>query len=325
MDKAQKRRFRPEGLLLGALALLAAVLCIVYFRQIAQAVGLFADYLSRGFIRRALVAGLSVSLCAALLGVCLVLKRYSMIGDGLSHVGFGALAVAMSLGYVAQSSPFYGLCRGISAHPVAFTTVVVMVLAILLLRINGSSRIKGDAAIALLSTGALALGVIVISTTEGMNIDIFNYMFGSILSVGKGDVWFALGMCAVVTAAFVLSYPRLFAVTFDETFARSGGVPAGAYNLLLAVLTAVTVVMGMRLMGTMLISSLIIFPALTAMRVFSRFRQVVVCAAVVSTVCFLVGLMLSCVYSLPTGAAVVGVNVLAFGLFTLIGRARGAR
>ena len=123
----------------------------------------------------------------------------------------------------------------------------------------------------------------------------------------------------------MLSYPRLFAVTFDETFARSGGVPAGAYNLLLAVLTAVTVVMGMRLMGTMLISSLIIFPALTAMRVFSRFRQVVICAAVVSTVCFLVGLMLSCVYSLPTGAAVVGVNVLAFGLFTLIGRARGAR
>ena len=186
MDKAQKRRFRPEGLLLGALALLAAVLCIVYFRQIAQAVGLFADYLSRGFIRRALVAGLSVSLCAALLGVCLVLKRYSMIGDGLSHVGFGALAVAMSLGYVAQSSPFYGLCRGISAHPVAFTTVVVMVLAILLSAHQRLLPHQGRRGHCPLSTGALALGVIVISTTEGMNIDISNYMFGSILSVGKG-------------------------------------------------------------------------------------------------------------------------------------------
>ena len=325
MDRVRRRYLRPETLLLGALGVLAVALVAVYFRQIAEAIGLFVDYLSRGFIRRALVAGLSVSLCAALLGVCLVLKRYSMIGDGLSHVGFGALAVAMSLGYVAEGSPLYGLCRGISGHPVAFTTGVVMVLAILLLRINGSSRIKGDAAIALLSTGALALGVIVISTTEGMNIDISNYMFGSILSVGKGDVWFALGICLVVVAAFVLSYPRLFAVTFDETFARSGGIPAGAYNLLLAVLTAVTVVMGMRLMGTMLISSLIIFPALTAMRVFSRFRPVVICAAAVSAACFLVGLMLSCVYSLPTGAAVVGANVVCFGLFTLIGRVKGGR
>ena len=310
---------------LAALCALLLIAGIAFRGEIARAFVEFSQYLAYPFIRRALVVGLSVSLCAALLGVSLVLKRYSMIGDGLSHVGFGALSVAMALGYVPASSGFSGAAHAIAQNPMVFTTAVVVLLAFLLLKINSSSRIKGDAAIAILSTGALAIGVVVASTTKGMNIDIANYMFGSILSVSDGDARYSLAMSAVVILLFVFSYHRVFAVTFDETFARATGTKAGLYNMLLAILTAVTVVMGMRLMGTMLISSLIIFPALTSMRVFSRFKQVVVSSAVVSVVCFLIGLLLSCVYSLPTGAAVVSVNIVAFAVFHFAGKARGIR
>lgn len=325
MDKSLILRRRMWLAALCAALTALAALAIFFRGELKYAFAEFARYLSYPFMRRALIGGLAVSLCAALLGVCLVLKRYSMIGDGLSHVGFGALAIAMALGYVGESSPFYGAAQAISSRPTAFTTVVVMLLAFVLLGLNGSGRIKGDAAIALLSTGALALGVIVVSTTDGMNIDISNYMFGSILSVGAEDVRYALAMSAAVAAMFVLCYHRIFAVTFDETFARATGMRTGLFNMLLAALTAVTVVVGMRLMGTMLISSLIIFPALTSMRLFSRFRQVVISSAVISAACFIAGLMLSCVYSLPTGAAVVATNAAAFALFHLIGKARGIR
>lgn len=325
MDRSLIFRRRAWIAALGGVMLALIALCFFFRGEIKYAFAEFALYLSYPFMRRALIVGLAVSLCAALLGVCLVLKRYSMIGDGLSHVGFGALAIAMALGYVGASSPFYGLAQAISSQPMAFTTIVVMLLAFVLLGLNGSSRIKGDAAIALLSTGALALGVIVVSTTDGMNIDISNYMFGSILSVSAEDVRYALIMSAAVAVLFALSYHRIFAVTFDETFAQATGMRTGLFNMLLAALTAVTVVMGMRLMGTMLISSLIIFPALTSMRVFSRFRQVVVSSAIISVACFIAGLMLSCVYSLPTGAAVVMTNVAMFMLFHIIGKARGIR
>lgn len=309
-----------------ALLLVLFALLVVFLRvEIARAFVRFGEYLGYPFIRRALVVGLAVSLCAALLGVPLVLKRYSMIGDGLSHVGFGALAIATALGSLPKASPFSGVASWISENPMLFTTGVVVVLAFLLLKLNASSRIKGDAAIALLSTGALAVGVVVVSTTKGINIDITNYLFGSILSVSQGDALYAVGVSVAVAALFVVSYRRLFAVTFDESFARATGTPASLYNMLLAILTAVTVVMGMRLMGTMLISSLIIFPALTSMRVFSRFLQVVVSAAAVSAACFLIGLMLSCVYSLPTGAGVVSVNIVFFAVFHFIGKARGVR
>lgn len=324
MDKSLMLRRSAWIAALGTVLVALAALCLAFRGELKYAFAEFARYVSYPFMRRALIVGLAVSLCAALLGVCLVLKRYSMIGDGLSHVGFGALAIAMALGYVGASSPFYGIAQAISSQPMAFTTIVVMLLAFVLLGLNGSSRLKGDAAIALLSTGALALGVIVVSTTEGMNIDISNYMFGSILSVSAEDVRYALVMSAAVAVMFVMSYHRIFAVTFDETFARATGMRTGLFNMLLAALTAVTVVMGMRLMGTMLISSLIIFPALTSMRVFSRFRQVVASSAVISVVCFVAGLMLSCVYSLPTGAAVVMTNVVMFVLFHIIGKARGA-
>ena len=256
------------------------------------------------FIQRALVVGVLVSLCAALLGVSLVLKRYSMIGDGLSHVGFGALAVA---------SAFH-------LAPLAVTVPVVVLSAILLLRLRGSSRVKGDAAIAIISSSALAIGVIVVSVTSGMNTEVSSYLFGSILSLSRGDAVLSVILSLAVLALFLLFYPRLFAVTFDETFARATGTRADLYNTLLAVLTAVTVVLGMRMMGALLISSLIIFPALSAMKLCRSFRSVILCAALISVVCFLVGMIASYAFETPSGASVVAADLIAFALCSLFGR-----
>ena len=267
---------------------------------------LLRDMFSYGFMTRALVVGTLVSLCAALLGVTLVLKRYSLIGDGLSHVGFGALSIALAM----------------NLAPLQVAIPVVVLAAFLLLRITEKSRIKADAAIALISTAALAAGVIVTSLSTGMNIDVYNYMFGSILAMSESDVYLSIALSAVVLVLFLALYPKIFAVTFDEAFARATGMNAGFYNLIIAVLTAVTIVVGMRIMGTMLISSLIIFPALTSMRVFSRFRAVVISSAIVSVVCFGVGIMLSCLYSLPAGAGIVAVNLVAFLIFSLAGALR---
>ena len=255
------------------------------------------EMLSYPFLVRALVVGVLVSLCASLLGVSLVLKRYSMIGDGLSHVGFGALAIATAFNLAPLAVP------------------VVVVAAFLLLRLSQSGKLKGDAAIALLSSSALAIGVMTVSVTSGMNTDVNNYMFGSILSLSSADLRLSLILSAAVLALFVLCYPRIFAVTFDETFSRATGVHTQAYNMLLAVLTAVTIVLGMRMMGALLISSLIIFPALTAMRVFGTFRSVTICAAVVSVVNFLLGMVLSYVFETPSGASVVVVDLVVFLLF----------
>ena len=256
------------------------------------------------FIQRALVVGVLVSLCAALLGVSLVLKRYSMIGDGLSHVGFGALAVA---------SAFH-------LAPLAVTVPVVVLSAILLLRLRGSSRVKGDAAIAIISSSALAIGVIVVSVTSGMNTEVSSYLFGSILSLSRGDAILSVILSLAVLALFALLYPRLFAVTFDETFARATGTRADLYNTLLAVLTAVTVVLGMRMMGALLISSLIIFPALSAMKLCRSFRGVILCAALISVVCFLCGMIASYAFETPSGASVVAADLIAFALCSVFGR-----
>ena len=256
------------------------------------------------FIQRALIVGVLVSLCAALLGVSLVLKRYSMIGDGLSHVGFGALAVA---------SAFH-------LAPLAVTVPVVVLSAILLLRLRGNSRVKGDAAIAIISSSALAIGVIVVSVTSGMNTEVSSYLFGSILSLSRGDAVLSVILSLAVLALFLLFYPRLFAVTFDETFARATGTRADLYNTLLAVLTAVTVVLGMRMMGALLISSLIIFPALSAMKLCRSFRGVILCAALISVVCFLVGMIASYAFETPSGASVVAADLIAFALCSLFGR-----
>ena len=248
------------------------------------------------FIVRAFAVGILVSLCAALLGVPLVLKRYSMIGDGLSHVSFGALAVALACGWA----------------PLTVSLPVVVVAALLLLRMTEKSRMGADAAIALTSASALAIGIIVTSLTTGMTTDVDSYMFGSILALSSEDVALSVGLCLSVLALFVLFYHKLFAITFDESFSRATGVRVELYNTLLSVLTALTIVLGMRLMGAMLISSLIIFPALSAMRLFKSFRGVVIFGAVMSVVGFCVGLSGSYLLSTPVGATVVVVDLAAF-------------
>ena len=260
--------------------------------------------LSYHFMQRALIVGVLVSLCAALLGVSLVLKRYSMIGDGLSHVGFGALAIA---------SAFH-------LAPLAVAVPVVVAAAVLLLRLSESGKLKGDAAIAILSSSALAIGVITVSVTTGMNTEVSSYMFGSILSLSRSDAVLSVVLSLAVLALFIAFYPRLFAVTFDESFYRATGIRTGLYNTLLAVLTAVTVVLGMRMMGALLISSLVIFPALSAMRVCKSFRAVVLCAAAVSVSCFLLGVLASYFLETPTGASIVVANLLCYGIFSLAGR-----
>jgi zinc transport system permease protein len=258
------------------------------------------------FLVRAVVVGLLVALCAALLGVSLVLKRYSMIGDGLSHVGFGTLAIATAM----------------NAAPLTVSIPIVVLAAFLLLRISENGKIKGDAAVALISTSSLAVGVVVISLTTGMNTDVCNYLFGSILAMSKSDVALSIVLAAVVLTLFLLFYNKKFAVTFDETFAQATGVKTGMYNMLIAFLTAITIVLGMRMMGALLISSLIIFPALTSMRVCKTFKGVTASAAVVSVVCFFTGVVISYLYATPTGASVVIVNIIAFALFWALGRVR---
>ncbi len=268
---------------------------------------LLAGMFSYPFLTRAMCVGVLVALCAALLGVSLVLKRYSMIGDGLSHVGFGALSIAMALGLA----------------PLAVSVPVVVIAAFFLLRISENSQIKGDAAIALIASSALAIGVIVTSFTSGMNADVYGYMFGSILAMSEEDVVFSVALSVVVLCLFVLCYNKMFAVTFDEAFAQATGVHTKFYNMLLALLTALTIVIGMRIMGAMLISSLIIFPALTAMRVCKSFRGVMITAAAVSVACFFVGMAASFLFSLPAGASVVVVNLVVFLLFALAGFLKG--
>jgi len=255
------------------------------------------------FLVRAVVVGIMVSLCAALLGVSLVLKRYSMIGDGLSHVGFAALAIATAM----------------NAAPLKISIPVVLLAAFLLLRLSENSKIKGDAAIALISSGSLAVGVMVVSISTGMTVDVCNYMFGSILAMSKDDVWLSIVLSIVVLVLYVLFYSKIFAVTFDETFAKATGTKAGLYNMLIALLTAVTIVLGMRLMGALLISSLIVFPSLTSMRVFRSFISVVISSAVLSVVFFFIGIVISYVYSTPAGASIVSVNIAAFFAFSAIG------
>lgn len=264
---------------------------------------LLSELFSYPFIVRAIIVGILVSLCASLLGVSLVLKRYSMIGDGLSHVGFGSLAAATAM----------------NVAPLAVSVPVVVLAAFLLLRLTDNSKIKGDAAIALISTSSLAVGVIVISLTTGMNTDVCNYMFGSILAMSKNDVQLSIILSVVVLLLFVIFYNKIFAVTFDETFAKATGIKTDLYNMLIALLTAITIVLGMRMMGVLLISSLIIFPALTSMRVCKKFKTVTFNSAAVSIICFFIGIVISYQFTTPTGASIVIVNIIAFLLYWIMG------
>jgi zinc transport system permease protein len=254
------------------------------------------------FMVRAFIVGILVSLCAALLGVSLVLKQYSMIGDGLSHVSYGSLSIALACGIA----------------PLKLSIPVVIVAAFFLLRMRENQLMKSDAAIAALSASALAIGVTVTSLTTGMTTDVCSYMFGSILAMTKEDVVLSIILSVVVLLLFIFCYHNIFAVTFDENFAKATGVRVGLYNTLISVLTAVTIVLGMQMMGAMLISSLIIFPALTSMRLFKSFRSVVICSGILSVVCFCIGMVVSYRVSTPAGASVVLVNLAFFLLFLLL-------
>lgn len=261
------------------------------------------------FVRYALAAGVLIALCSSLLGVTLVLKRFSLIGDGLSHVAFGALSIATILQLTTEMPLVMG---------------ITIVSAVLILRTGGTTRIMGDAAIAMLSVGALAVGYLlmnVFSASANVSGDVCSTLFGStsILTLSVVDVWMCVGMSVLVVGIFIFFYNKIFAVTFDEAFARAVGTKAGLYNLLLSIVIAVIIVLAMNLVGSLLISALIIFPALSAMRMFKSFRGVTICAAVLSVFCALTGILTSILAGTPVGATIVVVQICAFFLSGLTG------
>ena len=269
-----------------------------------------ALYLSYPFVRYALVVGVLISLCASLFGVTLVLKRFSFIGDGLSHVAFGALAIASVLN-ITQN--------------MLVVLPVTVVCAVLLLRAGQNARIKGDAAIAMLSVTALAFGYLLLnlfSSSANLSGDVCSTLFGSasVLTLDKTQVVICAVLSVAVLAVFVLLYNRLFAVTFDGDFARASGINTGAYNMLIAVIIAVIIVLAMNLVGSLLISALVIFPAISAMRVFRSFRSVTICAAVLSVCCATIGFLVSVVAGTPVGATIVAANAAVFVAMSIIGR-----
>lgn len=263
--------------------------------------------LSYPFFIRALIVGGLISLCAALLGVSLVLKRYAMIGDGLAHVGFGALAIALVM----------------NLAPLQVSIPIVVIAAFFLLQLSENSKIKGDAAIAIVSSSALAIGIMITSMSKGMNIDIYNYMFGSILAISESDLKISVALSIVVIILFIFFYQKIFAITFDENFSKAIGVHIRFYKMMLAILTAITIVIGMRMMGTLLISSLIIFPALSSMRIFKSFQKVIISSSVISVICFVSGIILSYQLSTPAGSSIVIMNLICFLAFNIIGFLNG--
>ena len=274
-----------------------------------------AFYWTYPFVRYALIVGVLIALCSSLLGVTLVLKRFSFIGDGLSHVAFGAMSIAAVL-KLTDDMPL--------------TLGVTVVCAVLLLRTGQNTKIKGDAAIAMISVGALAIGYLLMnlfSTSSNLSGDVCSTLFGStsILTLSKSEVWLCAGLSVVVVAVFLLYYNKIFAVTFDEDFAKAVGTKADLYNLLLAVIVAVVIVLAMNLVGSLLISALVIFPALSAMRLFQNFRSVTVCSAVLSVSCAVLGILVSILAGTPVGSTIVAADILAFLICSTIGRARGGK
>lgn len=259
---------------------------------------------SHDFVVRAVVAGSLMCLCCALLGVSLVLKRYSMIGDGLSHVGFGAMSVALAL----------------NKAPLAVCIPVVVITAFLLLKLGTNSKIRGDSAIGLIAGVSLAVGVSASSLSGGLNSDVYSYMFGSVLAMTKSDVIVCVCLSVVILLFFIFFYHQIFAVTFDEAFAKATGTKTDLYISFIAVLTALCIVIGLRMMGAMLISNLIIFPALTSMRVFSRFKAVIISSGIIAVFCFALGMLCSYVLSIPAGASVVLANACLFVIFFAVGK-----
>lgn len=270
-------------------------------------------YWTYPFVRYALVVGVLIALCSSVLGVTLVLKRFSFIGDGLSHVAFGAMAVAAVLGFTDDM-------------PVTLTVTVIC--AVLLLRTGQKAKIRGDASVAMISVGSLAVGYLLMnlfSTSSNLAGDVCSTLFGStsILTLTKKEVWFCAALSVIVAAVFLLFYNRIFAVTFDENFAKAVGTKADLYNLLIAVTVAVVIVLAMNLVGSLLISALVIFPALSAMRVFNSFRAVTICSAVLSVCCAVLGILISILAGTPVGATIVAVDIAAFLIFMAAGYVMG--
>ena len=273
-----------------------------------------ALYMQYPFVRYALIVGVLIALCSSLLGVTLVLKRFSFIGDGLSHVAFGALAIATVLQ---------------AANKMTVVLPLTLLAAVLLLRTGKDTKIKGDAAVAMISVTSLAFGYLlmnVFSSSPNVSGDVCSTLFGStsILTLTKHEVWFSVLLSIAVLLLFGFFYQKIFAITFDEDFARAVGVNASRYNLMLAVIIAVIIVLAMNLVGSLLISAFVIFPALSAMRIFRTFFAVTICSAALSVVCALVGILASILAGTPVGATVVAMDAAAFLLCCLAGRLRGA-
>lgn len=281
--------------------------------ELVQKLGQYWQY---PFVRYALIAGVLIALCSSLLGVILVLKRFSYIGDGLSHIAFGAMAVAAVMN-LTNNMPL--------------VLIVTILCAVLLLRGGQNAKIKGDAALAMISVGSLAIGYLIMnlfSTSANISGDVCSTLFGStsILTLSAYDVWACVILSIVVVVAFIVLYHKIFAVTFDETFAKATGMKVEAYNLFLAVLTAVIIVLAMNLVGSLLISALVIFPAVSAMRVFRSFKAVMLCAAVISVICAVLGILTSILAGTPVGSTIVAVNIVMLVVFAVLGKvSEGAR
>ena len=276
-------------------------------------IGTLLRYLEYPFVRYAYIVGVLIAMCSSLLGVTLVLKRFSFIGDGLSHVAFGAMTVATVLRM---------------SNEMLLVLPLTVLSAVLLLSAGQRAAVKGDAAIAMVSVGALAFGYLlmnIFSTSSNLSGDVCSTLFGStsILTLTAKEVALSIVLSVLVVAAFVLFYHKIFAVTFDEGFAQATGTNARAYNLIIAVIVAVIIVLAMNLVGSLLISALVIFPALSAMRVYKTFLAVTICAAILSVLCALLGLVVSILGGTPVGSTIVAADALAFGVFTLIGRLKG--
>jgi zinc transport system permease protein len=280
--------------------------------EIADKIGMYLGY---PFVQYALIVGVLISLCSSLLGVTLVLKRFSFIGDGLSHVAFGAMAIAAVL-------------KLTNNMPLVLT--ITIICAVLLLRTGQNTKIKGDASIAMISVGALAVGYLIMNLyppSNNISGDVCSTLFGStsILTLSPVDVWMSVILSIIVMAVFIIFYNKIFAVTFDESFAEATGTKANLYNLLIAVVIAVIIVLAMNLVGSLLISALVIFPALSAMRVFKSFKSVTVCSAVLSVGCSFIGILMSVAAETPVGSTIVAVDIVVFLVFMALGRIRAVR
>ncbi len=266
-------------------------------------------YFQFPFVIKALIVGVLIAFCSSLLGVTLVLKRYSFIGDGLSHVAFAAMAIAMILNFT---------------NNMLIIIPITVVAAILMLRTGQNAKINGDAVVAMISVGALACGYLllnVFSTSSNISGDVCSTLFGStsILTLSDLDVWICVIMSVIVVVFYVFFYHKIFAITFDEDFAKATGIRANAYNTLMAVITALIIVLAMNLVGSLLISALIIFPALSSLRIFKNFKAVIISSAILSVFCAIVGLIVSLLYSTPVGSTIVAIDIVAFAVFSLIG------